>query len=174
MRRLRIWLPIAALVVLIGGLVIVRVTEPEVEGAVFVDSAIPNQHDDDITYGFGGLPPTGGVHRSVWQNCGIYTEPVGAEFAIHSMEHGAVWVTYHPELPPAEIAALQDLVRGQSYTLLSPFPDQESRIVLTAWDVQLQLDTGDDDRIVEFLDRYRQTRGPEDASCTGGVGQPVG
>lgn len=175
MRALRLWLPIGLLVVALVAFVIYRALEPEVEGAVFVEAAIPNQHDPDLRIEFGGLPPTGGVHNPAWQNCGIYTDPVQPEYAIHSMEHGAVWVTYHPDLPADQVAALQDLVRGQSYLLLSPYPDQSSNIVLTAWDVQLQVDSADDERIEAFIRQYRRSRGPESgASCSGGVGTPIG
>ncbi|MCA9968733.1 MAG: DUF3105 domain-containing protein [Anaerolineales bacterium] len=173
-RLLQIGVPVVALLVALVALVVSRVTEPEVAGAVFVESAIPNQHDTEISYGFGGLPPTGGVHQPTWQNCGIYTEPVLAEYAIHSMEHGAVWVTYHPELPAEQVQALQETVRGDGYLLLSPYPDQSSDIVLTAWDVQLQVDSSGDPRIEEFIQKYRRTRGPETAACSGGIGQPVG
>jgi len=174
MKSLRVWIPIAVIALGLFALLLSRLSQGEIEGAVFVESAVSNQHDASIEYGFGGLPPTGGVHRPTWQNCGIYVEPVAAEYAIHSMEHGAVWLTYDPDLPESEVTDLQDLVRGQSYVILSPYPDQASPIVLTAWDVQLQVNSANDARIEEFLSRYRQTRGPESAACTGGVGTPIG
>jgi hypothetical protein len=174
MKSLRIWIPIAVLALGLAALLISRLSEGEVEGAVFVDTAVSNQHDASIEYGFGGLPPTGGVHKPTWQNCGIYAEPVAAEYAIHSMEHGAVWLTYHPDLAVSELTFLQDMVRGMSFVILSPYPDQDSDIVLTAWDVQLQVESAFDERIEQFLDRYRQTRGPESAPCSGGIGTPTG
>jgi hypothetical protein len=39
---------------------------------------------------------------------------------VHSLEHGAVWITYDPALPEAEIDALKDRL-DENYTLLSPF-----------------------------------------------------
>lgn len=174
MKSLRIWIPIAVIALSLVVLMIVRLSEGEIEGAVFVESAISNQHDASIEYGFGGLPPMGGVHKPTWQNCGTYAEPVAAEYAIHSMEHGAVWLTYHPDLPDSDVRALQDMVLGESYVILSPYPDQASDIVLTAWDVQLQVSSVSDERIEEFLSRYRQTRGPESAACSGGIGNPIG
>jgi hypothetical protein len=41
-------------------------------------------------------PPVGGPHNPIWQNCGFYSKPVRDEYAVHSMEHGAVWITYSP------------------------------------------------------------------------------
>lgn len=178
MRALRIGVPVAIVVLGLIALLVYRALEPEVEGAVFVTAAIGNQHDDTTPslYPIGDfpLPPTGGVHRSSWQNCGIYTEPLEAEYVVHSMEHGAIWVTYHPDLPAEQIAVLQDTVRGESYTVLSPYPDQSAPIVLTAWDIQLQVESADDARIAQFINKYQRTRGPEaGASCQGSVGNPI-
>ena len=175
MRALRIWVPAAVVVFSLVGLLIYRATRPEVEGVVEVQAAIANQHDDELQIPFGGTPPMGGPHASVWQNCGIYVTPVEGQYAIHSMEHGAVWITYNPDLPAEEIAALEAMVQGEGYILLSPYPDQTSPIVLTVWDRQLEVDSVEDARISAFIDRYKQVRGPESgALCSGGVGTPVG
>jgi hypothetical protein len=132
-------------------------------------------HDSNITYEFTALPPVGGTHNPAWQNCGIYEEPVTAQFAIHSMEHGAVWITHQPELPQEEIDQLQGLVRGNTFVLLTPWPNLQSPIVLTAWGLQLEVDSADDERIEQFIDRYQV--GPQTpergATCTGGVGEPL-
>lgn len=175
MRALRIWIPAAVVVLALIGLLVYRSTRPEVEGVVTVETAVANQHDDTLVIPFGGTPPTGGPHASVWQNCGIYTTPIEAQFAIHSMEHGAVWITYNPDLPADQVSALESMVRGETYMLLNPYPDQSSPIVLTVWDRQLAVDSVDDARMAEFIDRYKQVRGPESGSaCSGGVGTPLG
>jgi hypothetical protein len=175
MRALRIWVPVSVVILALVALLIYRATRPEVEGVVAVEAAVPNQHDDELKIPFGGTPPMGGPHASVWQNCGIYETPVEGQYAIHSMEHGAVWITYTPDLPAEQVVALQDMVRGQGYILLNPYPEQISPIVLTVWDRQLAVDSVDDARITEFIDQYSQIRGPESgAACSGGVGNPVG
>ncbi|MBK8901033.1 MAG: DUF3105 domain-containing protein [Anaerolineaceae bacterium] len=174
MRSLRIWIPAAVVVLTLVGLLIYRATRPEVEGVVAVESAASNQHDDSLVIPFGDTPPMGGPHASTWQNCGIYTTPVEAQYAIHSMEHGAVWITYNPDLPADQVATLEDLARGENYMLVSPYPEQDSPVVLTVWDRQLAVDSADDARIEEFIDRYKQIRGPEaGAGCSGGVGSPL-
>lgn len=80
-------------------------------------------------------PPVGGVHSAAWQNCGIYDQPIANENAVHSLEHGAVWITYRPDLTPTDIQQLQNLVRGRAYALLSPYPDLLAPVVATTWDV---------------------------------------
>jgi hypothetical protein len=126
-------------------------------------------------------PPVGGQHNPVWLNCGIYTSPVPNENAVHSMEHGAVWVTYRPGLPAAEATALQNLVRGEpqasrSYTILSPYPGLPAPVVASAWGKQLRLSSPGDRRLGQFITGYAQ--GPQTpepgAPCSGGVGTPSG
>jgi hypothetical protein len=132
-------------------------------------------HDNAVVYADEGLPPAGGVHHDTWQNCGIYDEPIESPKAVHSMEHGAVWITYAPDLPAADVQALQDQVKGEDYILLSPFPGQRSPIVVTAWSVQIEVSEVDDNRIQDFVNTYRlgPTTPERGASCSGGVGEPL-
>lgn len=117
-------------------------------------------------------PPVGGSHNPVWLDCmgTVYNKPVPNENAVHSLEHGAVWITYQPDLPEKQRQALAQRVQGQPYTLMSPYPGQQSPIVLSAWGHQLQLQSADDPRIDQFLSAYVQ--GPQTpepgATCTSG------
>ncbi|MBN2176482.1 MAG: DUF3105 domain-containing protein [Demequinaceae bacterium] len=120
------------------------------------------------------LPPLGGEHDPVWQNCGVYSEPVGTSHAVHSLEHGAVWIAYHPGLSADQRAVLVDAADQWDYTVLSPIPDLASAVVLTAWGVQLQLDDVEDERLEVFLAKYvegEQTPEPG-APCAEGIGTP--
>lgn len=116
-------------------------------------------------------PGTGGDHAPTWTNCGIYTEPVSEERAVHSLEHGAVWLTYNPSLPAAEIGTLTTLAKDKPYVLLSPEKDQKAPIAATAWGTQLSLQNADDSRIPAFVNAYAQSpKAPEPgAPCTGGT-----
>lgn len=128
--------------------------------------------DTDVEYEQN--PPVGGDHNAVWQNCGVYTEPVTEENAVHSMEHGAVWITYDPELPADQVEALTTRAANNNYILVSPREDLPSPVVLSAWGLQLQLDDAGDDRIPVFIEKYvRGEQTPEpNASCSGGIGTP--
>lgn len=119
-------------------------------------------------------PPVGGDHAPAWQNCGFYSTPIVKEQGVHSMEHGAVWITYAPDLPADQIAVLRDLARRQTYVLVSPFPGMASPVVATAWGLQLDLASVSDPRLAAFVEKYRQgpqTREPG-ASCSGAIGNP--
>ena len=115
-------------------------------------------------------PGVGGNHFPVWKNCGIYTEPVQETAAVHSLEHGAVWITYDG-VGEADVKALNDVVGERTYMLLSPFPGQGAKIKLSAWGEQLSVDSPSDPRIETFIKKYRQ--GPQTpepgAACTGGI-----
>jgi len=120
-------------------------------------------------------PPAGGDHNAAWLNCGVYTEPVPNENAVHSLEHGAVWITYDPALPAADVATLQALADNQSYVLVSPFEGLDSPVVASAWGYQLALDSADDERLPVFVQKYLLN--PElaevGAPCSSGVGTPA-
>lgn len=104
-------------------------------------------------------PPVGGKHAQAWAACNgnTYKEPVAKEQAVHSLEHGAVWITYQPSLAADQIATLGKKVRG--YTLMSPLAEQGAPVILTAWNNQLSLQSANDPRIDQFLAKFRQ--GPQ-------------
>jgi Protein of unknown function (DUF3105) len=121
-------------------------------------------------------PPVGGKHSAIWQNCGVYSAPVHNENAVHSLEHGAMWITYRPDLPAAQIAAIAGDVSGQQYGLVSPYPGLPSPVVASAWGVQLKLTSASDPRLKSFINTYKSgSRAPEPGGeCTGGTGTPQG
>lgn len=118
-------------------------------------------------------PPVGGPHNPVWQNCGFYDQPVRDENAVHSLEHGAVWITYSPSLPQNQVDELRDIAESQSYILVSPYPDlpDNTPVVASAWGKQVGLDGADDPDLESFIRAYRQ--GPQTpepgALCDGGT-----
>ncbi len=125
-------------------------------------------------------PPAGGAHAAVWLNCGIYDQPVPNPNAVHSLEHGAVWVTYQPSLPQAEASALQSLVKSkyrgsQRYLILSPYPGAPAPIVISAWGAQLRLQSASDPRLAQFIGHFigGAQGGESGAPCTNGTGTPI-
>jgi hypothetical protein len=116
-------------------------------------------------------PPIGGPHNGHWQNCmgDVYASPVPKEQATHSMEHGAVWVTYQPGLPAGQVEKLKGMVDGRSYTLMSPYTNLDKPISVQAWGFQLKVDNADDERIPQFISALRQNATVEEgATCSTG------
>lgn len=128
----------------------------------------PNHVTTPVTYA--QTPPAGGEHAPVWLNCNTYTRPVPNENAVHSLEHGAVWITYRPGLAKDQVAKLRGML-GQPYEILSPYPGLPAPVVASAWGKQLRLTGADDKRLPEFVRTYRQgPQAPEvGAACTGGI-----
>lgn len=120
-------------------------------------------------------PPTGGEHNDIWQNSGFYEEPVRDENAVHTLEHGAVWITYAPDLPQAQKDQIRQLVEGQTCVLASPHPDLQAPVVASAWGKQLTLESADSPDLEQFVRAFRQ--GPQTqepgATCTGGTADTV-
>ena len=99
-------------------------------------------------------PPIGGQHNVVWQNCGIYDAPIHNEHAVHSMEHGAIWITYRPDLAADQVQKLRALA-ADDYLLLSPYPGLPHPIVASAWNHQLTFERADDPGLPAFIARYK-------------------
>lgn len=143
-----------------------------IEGVESADITDQSHTEDDVDYPEN--PPVGGPHNPVWQNCGFYSEPIQDENGVHSLEHGAVWITYSPDLSDDQVEVLRGLASPGGYVLATPRDDLPSDVVASAWGFQLQLDGADDPRLQQFLGEYVQ--GPQTlepgASCTGGLGEP--
>jgi hypothetical protein len=114
-------------------------------------------------------PPNSGDHNVTPQQCDVYTEPIAPEHAVHSLEHGAVWITYNDDVPEDQVAALASKIEGDPYGLMSPLPEQSSPINLSAWGRRLSVESADDERIDDFIRGY--TAGPQTpepgAACIG-------
>ncbi|GAB2490253.1 DUF3105 domain-containing protein [Streptosporangium sandarakinum] len=116
-------------------------------------------------------PPMGGEHNPAWQTCAVYDQPINNENAVHSLEHGAVWITYRPDLPKDQVDKLKELA-SRDYMLMSPYPGLPAKIVLSSWNRQLKVDSADDPRLPKYIAKYRNSgdQAPElGSSCSGGV-----
>ncbi|HEU0206592.1 MAG TPA: DUF3105 domain-containing protein [Pseudolysinimonas sp.] len=153
--------------------------------------ALEHQHvHGPVTYSI--TPPVGGPHDGIWMNAGVYTKPIPSERAVHNMEHGAVWISYEPDLPASEVAALTAFVTKQSlipetgetasgapttnsnrYIDLSPWATSAlpAPIVISAWGHQLRVTSATDPRLQNFVDTFRNspTYSPEYGAAVDGI-----
>jgi hypothetical protein len=117
-------------------------------------------------------PPVGGKHNGNWQNCmgNVYDAPIANEHAVHSLEHGAVWLTYKSGLPADQVETLADKVRGKDFLMMSPVEGLDSQVALQAWGYQLKVDDVNDGRIDDFIKALRKNATMEpQAVCSGGI-----
>lgn len=177
-RIVAISIPVAVLVA-VGAIVLSVVLNPKPpsytagsSGAV-IDGVekftnVATHVEEPVTYT--ETPPTGGNHSPTWLDCGIYPQPVPDENAVHSLEHGAIWVTYDSSLDASQLGTIRSQL-PTTHVILSPYEGLSTPIVLSGWNVQLKLDSADDPRIRTFIEEYWQgENAPEPgASCTGGV-----
>lgn len=173
-RRTRIVLVagVSAAVLVIAGAVGFAVwrdtsNRPSLDAVRTFSNITANHVTTPVTYA--QTPPVGGDHNPVWLNCGVYDKAVPNELAVHSLEHGAVWVTYRPDLPADQVRTLTSSV-PDTYMVVSPMEGLKAPVVASAWGHQIELTGVSDPRLAEFVKEYRngpQTPEPG-AACTGG------
>jgi len=155
--------------VMVGALVLSSLANQpvDIEGLEQIAVGVGGHSESPVNYN--QTPPAGGVHYPVWQNCGVYDQPILNEMGVHSLEHGAVWITYRPDLSASDVETLSNLVQQSSHRLLSPYPNLPSPIVASAWGYQVRLERADDPRLGQFIRQYEQ--GPDTpergAPCSG-------
>ncbi|MFB9905857.1 DUF3105 domain-containing protein [Allokutzneria oryzae] len=143
----------------------------QIEGVVTKDYK-PQSHvspADRVAYD--QSPAFGGPHDGYWAACmgNVYPNPVRTENMVHSLEHGAVWIAYHPDkVQGAALEALKKKVVNQQFIMMSPYPTLDRPISLQSWGRQLKVDSADDPRIDQFIHALRRNQYtyPElNASC---------
>lgn len=107
------------------------------------------------------VPPVGGNHNPVWEPCAFYDAPIPNELGVHSLEHGAIWITYRPDLPAADVDLLAAFARGRKDIVASRWDTGlPSPLVASAWGRQLRLQSFSDPRLAQFVQLYAG-QGPE-------------
>lgn len=179
-RRLRKIGIVALVIALLGGAITAAVIADrrgeDIDGLQVFRGLSREHAEDPVAYD--ELPPVGGTHSATPLTCGVYSEPVPDENAVHSLEHGAVWITHQPDLDPAEVEALRAFVRAQNpidqqHLLLSPYEGIPGPVVASAWGRQVVLDGATDPRLGEFVGTFlRGPQAPEAGQPCQGVGTP--
>ena len=168
-----IWGSAVAVVVLIVGAVVFAVVRDspalaDLSAVQDFDNTAADHRNEQIDYD-SAVPP-GGPHHPAWWDCGVYEEQLPTEHAVHSLEHGAVWLTYQPDLPAEQVEVLTSL-GDADYMLVSPVAEQESPVMATSWNHQLELDSADEKVLQAFIREYKQAPDTPElgAACTGGT-----
>jgi hypothetical protein len=107
-------------------------------------------------------PPTGGPHYVVPQRAGIYDEPLTEGNVIHALEHGLVWISYHPDqVTEEQLNALRSVANDRSRdVILSPRPENDQPVYVVSWERRLAVEPGDTDTVRDFINT-NLNRSPE-------------
>jgi hypothetical protein len=150
----------------------------QIEGVQKIEYAGGLHVNPDQQVAYTHSPPFGGAHDGFWAACNgvVYPEAVRNENMVHSLEHGAIWIAYNPDLVTGDaLAALQAKADGQPYTMISPYPGLDTPVSLQSWGHQLKLTDPADIRVDQFIQSLRRNQytHPEfGASCNAlGPGQ---
>lgn len=146
---------------------------PDIPGVVLERAAGRNHRQGAISYP-GKHPPSGGEHNPRPLTCGVYDQQPPDEFAVHSLEHGAVWIAYDPSTPAADVTVVKAFAQ-QDHVIVSPYAGMDAPITLVAWEHRLELQSVTDPRLKQFVDGFRNaSTAPEQGLPCTGVGQPTG
>ncbi len=136
-------------------------------GSGSIGERFSDQGRDHIALGaehapYNSIPATSGWHYdfphapAAW---GIYDEPLPDEVLVHNLEHGGIGIHYYcPDGCDALIAQLAAIVNRGSEVLLSPYPDLDTTIALTAWNFIDKFNAFDEARIQTFIDDHMNSR----------------
>lgn len=131
----------------------------------------PDQGRNHISVGverfeYNSDPPTSGPHYANWITSRTLDNETDDRHLIHNLEHGHIWISYHPERVSKEVASqLEDL--AGSWVVVAPRSANETDIALAAW---TRLDTFNleggeftpmlKQRVKDFIERYKN-KAPE-------------
>ena len=114
-------------------------------------------------------PPSSGWHYGDTAKLGFYDvdeAPVPDENLIHNLEHGEIWIAYHPRLNGRiEVMEMLRNLADESLVIVTPRLANDSDIALVAWGRVDKWNAPEDGtldtvRIRDFITHYRN-RGPE-------------
>jgi hypothetical protein len=118
--------------------------------------------------------PSGGDHPPApyWLTCGTYEGAVPSELAVHSLEHGAVWIALGPDSTPEDRAAAAELAAGRK-VIVSDVTELPDPVQLVAWGFRLPLEAATDERAAAFVERFVDAASaPEATASCASVGEP--
>ncbi len=162
-KKFLIW-PVVLLVVsaAVYGLVVIsknaQQNKPGLEIPELGQDHIP---DGQIVDNYNSNPPTSGSHYGAPADWGAYEVQLPDERLVHNLEHGGIWLSYRDVDDGELINQLAEIVDHYGIkTILTPRPQNDSRIAVAAWGRLLKLEEFDREQIETFIEAFIN-KGPE-------------
>jgi len=116
-------------------------------------------------------PPTSGPHYGQTARSGFRDEALPDQNIIHNLEHGDIWIAYHPRIAEEIVEELKQF--GAAKVIITPREANETDIAVAAWgrlDIfDIKNDTMPIERVKDFIKRYTN-KGPEQVpGASGGI-----
>lgn len=109
---------------------------------------------------YNSSPPTSGPHYERPASWGVYNQPVTDETVVHNLEHGGIWISYKDIDEATKLALVGVASDHPMSVILTPRPQNDSKIVLASWNRLLKMDTFDKKAIEDFI-RHNINKSPE-------------
>lgn len=158
-----------SLIILIGGVWLMTAKDASEEASLLgekIDNmgATHISRGGTITVDYNSNPPTSGPH---WGDGtagpGIKDQEVPDQLLIHSLEHGAVILSYKGNLPKEDIEEIKNYFNESAgKKIMVPRKNLDVPVALTSWNRLLKLTTIDGSKIKEFIEA-NSDRAPEKA-----------
>lgn len=122
--------------------------QPEMGNKHISPTGLPNS---------GGMPPTSGDMTDPVP-CRAYDQEIPDASTIHNMEHGSVYISYRPDLPPEQLARMrsiffQPFLRSDftpNKALMAPRTANESQIVISSWRRSEKFAFFDEEKMIQY------------------------
>ena len=131
---------------------------------VFDDQGRNHIKEGDEHPPYNSNPPSSGWHYANPALIGFYDrdEALFDEQVIHNLEHGDIWIAYHPRISDSILEELKAF--DKTKVIITPRESNDSDISLVAWGRvdSFDVENGelDNQRIQDFITRYKN-KGPE-------------
>ena len=135
-------------------------------GEEIVEQGANHVNSEEPSFDYNSNPPTSGPHLSNLQPCDSYDNEVPDRAVLHSLEHGAIWITYQDKDDEELVNQLKELFKENSAkVILSPRSENDSAIAIASWTRLLKLDQFDETQIVDFIQLNRNNSPEPLAPC---------
>jgi len=118
--------------------------------------------DDSVLPEYNSNPPTSGPHSGQTARSGFREEAIPDQNIIHNLEHGDVWIAYHPRISDEMKDELKQFSAGK--VIITPREANDTDIALVAWGrlgtFNIENNVLPEERIKDFIKRYLN-KGPE-------------